>query len=329
MILILSQNYSENSTEDVMDWIEYYGHKAIRLNDVDFFNKVSYGVQLENNKSFDFKLCFQENDVQIKDIHVIWYRKWSNSIKSNLDIENKTIESFIGNYLFSEIGHSHQVIFDNLKHIKWIDDFQYVKIDKYNQLKLAIASGILIPNTLISNNKKELIDFYEANNGNIITKSFNEFGHIYYEKKSYATYTNKITHSDIMLMDDFFYPSIFQENIEKDYELRVFHLNGKNKAMVIFSQNDEQTKIDFRRYNFTKQNKTIPFILPNELEHKINVFMQKAKLTSGSIDIIRSIEGKYIFLEVNPQGQFGMVSSPCNYYLEKDFAKFLTDNDHE
>jgi D-alanine-D-alanine ligase-like ATP-grasp enzyme len=48
--------------------------------------------------------------------------------------------------------------------------------------------------------------------------------------------------------------------------------------------------------------------------------MQKLKLNTGSIDMIYTNDSKFIFLEVNPVGQFGMVSKPCNYNLEKKIA---------
>jgi D-alanine-D-alanine ligase-like ATP-grasp enzyme len=51
--------------------------------------------------------------------------------------------------------------------------------------------------------------------------------------------------------------------------------------------------------------------------------MQKADLNCGSLDLIKSKDGRYVFLEVNPSGQFGMVSYPCNYYLEEEVAKSL------
>jgi glutathione synthase/RimK-type ligase-like ATP-grasp enzyme len=53
--------------------------------------------------------------------------------------------------------------------------------------------------------------------------------------------------------------------------------------------------------------------------------MSILKLNTGSVDLIFSEEdNKYYFLEVNPMGQFGMVSKPCNYYLEKEMAQYLT-----
>ena len=51
--------------------------------------------------------------------------------------------------------------------------------------------------------------------------------------------------------------------------------------------------------------------------------MEKVELETGSIDMILTKDGKYVFLEINPVGQFGMVSYPCNYFLEKAIAKTL------
>ena len=53
--------------------------------------------------------------------------------------------------------------------------------------------------------------------------------------------------------------------------------------------------------------------------------MKLLNLNSGSLDLIRAADGKYVFLEINPVGQFGMVSYPCNYNIEKEIAIALTN----
>ena len=53
------------------------------------------------------------------------------------------------------------------------------------------------------------------------------------------------------------------------------------------------------------------------------------KLKNGSIDIIRGVDNNYYFLEVNPVGQFGMVSNPCNYNIEEKFALKLIELQNE
>jgi len=93
--------------------------------------------------------------------------------------------------------------------------------------------------------------------------------------------------------------------------------------MAIFSQNDEQTKTDFRVYNYDKPNRCVPFKLPVEIENKLNKLMKILDFESGSIDIIYGTDNNFYFLEINPIGQIGMVSYPCNYMLEKEIAREL------
>jgi hypothetical protein len=46
-------------------------------------------------------------------------------------------------------------------------------------------------------------------------------------------------------------------------------------------------------------------------------------LTSGSLDVVLTTQYEYVFLEVNPIGQFEQVSVPCNYNLFKTIAEIL------
>ncbi|WP_228414336.1 hypothetical protein [Chryseobacterium sp. CH21] len=114
----------------------------------------------------------------------------------------------------------------------------------------------------------------------------------------------------------------FQEKIEKDFEIRTFYLNGHCWSMAIFSQNDEQTKTDFRKYNKKKPNRNVPYLLPKHIEDKIELLMKSLDINCGSLDFIKAGE-KYYFLEINPIGQFSSLSRTCNYALEQKLAEYL------
>ncbi|MBM6497958.1 hypothetical protein H9X54_001390 [Flavobacterium macrobrachii] len=120
-----------------------------------------------------------------------------------------------------------------------------------------------------------------------------------------------------------FFPSLLQEYIQKKYELRIFFLNDKLYSMAIFSQESEQTKIDYRNYQKEKPNRRVPYKLPIEIEEKLIFFMRKIELNSGSIDMIVTYSNEYYFLEVNPVGQFGALSYNCNYNIENLIADYL------
>ena len=191
---------------------------------------------------------------------------------------------------------------------------------------IAKSVGLDIPNSFIGNEKQE-VQLFANSLGALITKPLKTGENVLLDNKKYTLATEKCSDNDISNLLDKFFPSYLQECLDKAYELRVFYLDGKCYTMAIFSQLDEQTKIDFRRYNFKKPNRCVPFILPENIAFLIDKFMKTIDLNTGSIDIVVTKDGRYVFLEVNPVGQFGMVSFPCNYYLEEKVAEYLTKND--
>ena len=111
--------------------------------------------------------------------------------------------------------------------------------------------------------------------------------------------------------------------MEKAFEIRAFYLAGRVWAMAIFSQAEERTALDFRNYDAQRPSRTVPYRLPDPVVGAIGRLMRSLGLSSGALDLIRTPEGRHVFLEVNPAGQFGMVSGPCNYHLEKLVAEHL------
>ena len=100
-------------------------------------------------------------------------------------------------------------------------------------------------------------------------------------------------------------------------------MGGEIYSMAILSQLDPQTSIDFRNYNMTKPNRTVPFKLPTQVESKLIELMTALSQQTGSIDMVVTDEKEFVFLEVNPVGQYGMVSYPCNYDLNVKMAEYL------
>jgi len=197
-----------------------------------------------------------------------------------------------------------------------VSDNENIVLDKARQL------GLLTPERLTTNFLQELIDF-KSKVGKVITKTY--WAPLQYDEGDYwiPMYTEEITDSIIEKLPPKFGISYFQEKIDKKYELRVFYLKGEFYTMAIFSQQDEQTQVDFRKYNHKKPNRTVPFKLHKEIDNKLDKLMDSLDLDCGSIDIVVDKNNNYYFLEVNPVGQFGMTSYPCNYYLEKRIAKYL------
>jgi ATP-GRASP peptide maturase of grasp-with-spasm system len=319
MIYIYSQSEAEISTEDVIDWLNYFNAPYIRLNGNDVISDYSEVIQSVDNNYYGTK--------KISTTDAVWFRRWINTGTVNNKFKNQILSNRnfyeISRHLSGEINVYSKLFWKKFKDCKWLTYPYELEFSKIDVLYKALECNLNIPETLITSSKLELIKFMESSK-KIITKVVtNGPPSLDLEKSLIAFQTAEITKKDIESMTDSFFPSFFQKLIEKQYELRIFFVGKKLYPMAIFSQNDEQTKIDFRNYNHSKPNRKIPYKLPLNLEKKILKLINTMNLTTGSVDIIKSINNEYIFLEINPVGQFGMTSHPCNYFIEKEIAETL------
>ena len=264
------------------------------------------------------------NTIDAKDVKSVWmhgggvsydpdnFPKELSSVKGNLDHNLNSIFDYILFYILKR------------PMVRRFGDNGVSNYVKLRFLKLAKDSGLSIPTTLVSSDKNTLKLFFFKNNSNLVTKSLDS--PLYIESQTLLSLGHKtecITENDINNLSENSFPSLVQNNIDKLYELRIFFIQNKIFPMAIFSQFDEKTKIDFRNYNEEKPNRFVPYVLPELIEKKLRSFLKKTKLNSGSIDMIVSKKKEFIFLEVNPCGQFAFVSNNCNYYIEKYIAELL------
>ncbi len=334
MILILSRESAEITTELVIDWLKYYNVDFYRFNGDDLFDEsTQVNFYLKDGK-WSFEIIDKSGiKINSKEIKGVWYRRsfnpdLDNRIKyKNLDLKESTTINDINRYIKNEALRVYSLFWKSLKDVFWLNKPHDIR-DKFQVLELAQKSGIKIPKSFVCNNKKYLIK--QKKNIHLITKASAqatgfEIGEIFY-----SGMTIQINNSALEKVEnDFFFPSFFQEEIKKKYELRVFFLVDTFFSVAIFSQNNNKTSVDFRNYDKDLPNRIEIVKIPIELETKLLKLMKELDLNCGSIDIIKSIQGEYYFLEVNPVGQFFNTSLNGNFNLEKLVAEVLIRESYE
>lgn len=332
MVLVISHDNMDAPTDMILDWFRFFNFKDyMRVNSSDFSLDKQTTIDL-NNKIIRVK----QINLKLKEVKAIFYRRWSITnnktplFKQFLDLgysmsDVKLIADF-SQHFSNEYNNYYKSFFElqEIKEDKWIPNFNRVRyINKLEVLKIVQNNGIKIPKTLITSEKSQLKLFYKENNNNIITKPISEVSFIEYENIHIEMLTKKVTKENIEELPNSFFPTLFQNMVDKDFEIRIFFLEKKFYSMAMFSQSDKTTELDFRNYNVKKPNRYVPFVLPDVLQVKLIKVMAELGLNTGSIDMIYNKSGEYVFLEVNPVGQLGMVSENCNYNLEKIIAKSL------
>jgi len=251
----------------------------------------------------------QRNTFFIDEIGSVWYRR------GGIQFLRKTYENPSIHIHMNEYQHwLEDYVMHSLESKKHINKQRKSHVNKLLVLEEARKIGLEVPSFYLAENMDDVIigeTITKSITGNVIIESL-------HAESDGIMYTSVINEKD----NESFLISFFQEKIEKDFEIRSFYLEGRIWSMAIFSQNDAQTKTDFRKYNTEKPNRNIRYKLPDHLEEKVIRLMEALDLNCGSLDFIMS-GNTYYFLEVNPVGQFGNLSFDCNYYLEKEIAEYL------
>jgi ATP-GRASP peptide maturase of grasp-with-spasm system len=325
MILILSDE-NDTSTNHVIDWLIYYKAGYVRIN---LETPVIIKNITINNEELSILVEINKHIFDLCKFTAYWYRRGKISIRRMVNfklIENPLLLKGIQHHLSDELSNVEGLMYYILNQIpRKINKFSDARYsNKLINLHKAREVGLDIPSSVIIDNKQELEEFNQKNNSQIITKAIKEGLGPYYRQTPYLSYTEEVVNEDIEKSTSNFFPSLFQNKIEKVYEIRVFYLVDKIYSVAIFSQRKKRTAIDYRHYDLANPNRFVPYSLPKEIEEKIHQFMLLIKMTSGSLDFIVTKDGRFIFLEINPVGQYGgMVSAPGNYSLDKKIAQYL------
>lgn len=316
MILILSYTEYEQCTDPVIDWLLYFNAKFIKLTIEDLYKN--------NNVKFDInrdKVFYKDIDL-VDNVNVIFYRRFVKNI--NIDLENHKFCKQLQSELQYEVEYLTKYFFYILKDKLWVPNPMNSDIDKLTALSIAKECGLKTPNTIITQSKKEAEEF--VNKYDSIIKPIHFSGYYISQETTYGIFTNSITLTDLAKIETpFFFPTLLQNKICKNFEIRIFFIGDLfyPTAIIVEDSNYDDVK---RNYGMANIN-WIPYTLPNDIKEKLIKFSNLTKINTGSIDMMKDKSGDFVFIEINPVGQFIAPSSRCNYNVEKIISEFLIKND--
>jgi glutathione synthase/RimK-type ligase-like ATP-grasp enzyme len=305
--VILIITHKQDFTADfVIEKLNNRGVKYYRFNCEDI---ASIDYSFENKGNFTLSIN------ELNKYKSVWFRRTK---LPDIVMTNDSEKLFV----LSDYDSLFDNVFANINTERWLSKpkFVYEAENKLLQLKIASEIGFKVPNTIVTQSKKRLNKFISDNNNNIIIKPIRQ-GRIKTNNSFKTVFTNKISNEIIDKLDDFdLTPCIFQEYIEKKYELRVTVVNDKVFSAKVDSQSLTETSIDWRK-------KKIPFVnyeLPAEIALKCVEILKKLNLSFGAIDLIKDINDNYIFLEINPNGQWAWIEMETGLPISEEIINYLT-----
>lgn len=301
MILILTQQLDTHA-DHIARKLRARGADFVRFDPARFPVEAELSLAYSTSGQPQYTLRADGRTIALEDVTAIWYRRprppiLHDSLTEELNREGiaQECQNFV-----DDLWNSLDCLYVPAPHAV-IKRAQF----KASQLKVAGAVGFELPPTLFTNSPDDFLEFYRQHDGNIISKVS---GFYVFQPNGKASdfwrYTEVVSKRDLGYAHAVRYcPMIFQAYVPKQVELRITVVGRQVFAAEIHSQATNHTRHDWRRYDHFG---TLyrPHVLPEQVAECCLRLVERLGLCYGSIDMVVTPDGRYIFLEINPNGQY-------------------------
>ncbi len=317
-ILLVTHSQDNESVALVNQAIAAQGGHAVRF-DTDFFPTDTRLSLFQDNSGHHFILTTPQTTLDCQDITAIWYRRIGTGLRipetmddqlrmASIQESRETVQGFITSLNAFHLDPVHRI--RRASH-------------KQRQLQLASQLGLQIPRSLVTNDPAAVKQFAQQCPHGLVTKMQASFA-VYENGKEKVVFTNPVSDEDLENLDGLKYcPMTFQEQIPKALELRITIVGQNVFTAAVDSQKLDQAQYDWRRKGIDLVNDWYPYTIPVDLEVSLLKLMAVLELNYGAIDVILTPDGRYIFLEINPVGEFFWIDRVLDASISKAIATLL------
>ncbi|MDJ0737517.1 MAG: MvdC family ATP-grasp ribosomal peptide maturase [Nostocaceae cyanobacterium] len=317
IVLLITHSGDYFTVDRVAEAILKLGAQPFRL-DTDKFPMT---VQLQSQRShLEHLNCLKYGDrsISAKQVKAVWMRRiWQPQISQDLAPQ---FQSACARESLAALDG----FWDSLREAHWVDDLQRIHFaeNKLRQMRVAQEVGFVIPQTLVTNDPQQAREFFFQVKGKMVAKLLTPLS-VSMKGSPFFFYTSPVKEEDLLDASSLRYcPMVFQEEIPKDKELRVVYVDGKLFVGALDASVYGASTLDWRRASGdacvwqTHE-------MPSEIAERLQAFMGKFGLVFGAFDFILTPSGEYVFLEINPTGEWGMLERDLNYPISGAIAEAL------
>ena len=187
---------------------------------------------------------------------------------------------------------------------------------KANQLALAPQFGLVVPETLMTSDEDEAREFAERlGPGNVVYKIFAATHQVWRE-------TRILRPDDLEQLGRLRWcPTIFQRCVPGVADIRVTAVGDQLFAMAIDGRDSDD--VDFRLR--MGKSATSPITVPDHVASGLRALMRHFGIVYGGADFRLTPEGEWVFLEINPAGEFLFVEYGAGHPITDAVAGWLAD----
>lgn len=317
MILLIT-NKDDVTTDFVVNRLNKIGEPYYRLNTEDLVSSV--GVNFDIGEDEYMLIDHQRNQkLSLSSVKSVYYRR-----PGLPEINAGSLSEGEVEFIRREIAYVLEGIYKILSNRFWISPVAFIREaeNKIYQLLVARDIGFEIPKSLITTSQDKAEAFLKGLRGDCVIKPIRN-GKVDDPGKPMVVFTSLITDDDIGLLDGVNdCPTYLQSKIEKAADIRVTVVGKRVFPAKIFSQEFQETMIDWRKGENAKI-KHERIELPPEIEGKCIELTERLGLHFGAIDFVLDKGMRYVFLEINPNGQWGWIEKRLGYDISGEIVNLL------
>ncbi len=252
------------------------------------------------------------NSLDLSTVKSIWYRR---AVSPNFSASN--FSQGENNFINGELKHLIEGLLLGLD-AKWINSIDSVYLGERKLYQLTIASriGFKTPTSLVTNDANQAREFKKSQGNTIICKPIYH-GLLVEQHSTSAIHTSRVNDVDLDILETTNLPSYFQNEIQRICDVRVTVIG--NDIYTVEIEHDTTKTPDWREKDQTVHQKVAD--IPDVLKRMIIKLMEKMNLTFGAIDFIKDKNGNYIFLEINPAGEWAWLENDLGLPISDSFIK--------
>jgi MvdC family ATP-grasp ribosomal peptide maturase len=319
-VLLLTHSGDFYTIDLVSQALARRGVRPIRFNTDLFPSSIKLSTRAGDERA---ALLFTEAGEQISatEVRAVWARKlWSPRMADDLDERYRSM--CVGESIAALEG-----FLDALHDAHWVNDLQSQRAaeNKQRQLRLAARAGLRVPRTLVTNDPAAAREFFAETEGQTVAKLLRPIA-VSMDAVQPFVYTNRVREEDLNGAETLRHsPMVFQELIPKACELRVAFVAGETFAGALDASGTSRGHTDWRRVA-PEECRWQKAQLPTEVVSGLQALMSELGLVFGAVDFICTPSGEYVFLEVNPGGEWGMLERDLGLPISEAIAEALLED---
>jgi hypothetical protein len=323
MILILSARHDPHA-EAVARKLKDRAALYLWFDPAEFPATSSITISLNVAERAQYLLHHEGKTVDLHEVSAIWHRR-----PGMPEPDESITDDRVRDWVCQESQSLLEGVWNTLDclHVPGGGQSRYAAENKLAQLVQASRLGFSIPRTFVSNRPNCLLDSFSIFHGAVITKvianplvprSGDD------EEEEWSAFTWPLRRRDLGYHRAIRYaPVIIQEYAPKYLEIRATVVGSRVFAAAIHSQKSHRTRHDWRHYDFDRTLHEA-HSLPDRVSDLCVALVRSLNLNFGAIDLVLTPDGDYLFLEINPNGQWLWIQELTDLPISDAIADLLT-----